>query len=256
MNTLPPMNRHILSSGSTHTSFPTPQFCLVRYRKTAFIRRAACRVLGGALVAGLVGLAGCATPQGYQVAGKSSSTAADASTEVAEVRAAVERAVLALDGLEERGTPPNPRTALDTFSAAVAAADASWTRAGKAQADLVTQTDAYFRDWAQKTAVIENERMRDAANNRRREMMDTMSRLRDQFTETKAAFEPYLGRLKGLRTMLQNDFTDAGVRAASRSIKETRDRAGDARSSLDKLAEVAEEVADAFSTVSVAGVGA
>ncbi|MGH8018607.1 MAG: hypothetical protein ACREIA_09990 [Opitutaceae bacterium] len=198
-------------------------------------------------VAGLLGFAGCATPAGYQVANKSSSTAADAAAEVAEVRTAIARAGLALDKLELR-SENDPRATLTEYVSAVAAADASWNRATDAHEEFMSGTDAYFHDWAQRTAVVDDERMRETANNRREEMMDTVSRLRAQFTETRAAFEPHLTQLKNLRTMLQNDFTEAGVAAADRAINDTRDGAGGARATLDELAEVAGEVAGAFST--------
>ena len=61
-------------------------------------------------------------------------------------------------------------------------------------------------------------------------------------------YEPYLMQLKNLRTVLQNDFTDAGVRSAESAIQDTRRGADDVRETLNEMAEVAEDVANRFAT--------
>lgn len=201
-------------------------------------------LLSGVLILALL-VSGCRSSGAFERQDTGGDVARVVSTEVARTQTALDRALSALDALLQR--PLNdPQEQFNIYASGLSDADASWNKLSAQVTTLREKTDAYFASWDADIASMQDGGMRSVARERRQQIQEGVRRFEDQYSEARRTIAPTLMRMRSLQQMLQNDFTDEGIRAARGAIEETRQTALESFTALEDLAMRANRVANSL----------
>lgn len=179
--------------------------------------------LAASLLLTLPMLVGCAT-QGAttQRAGNASTSLETAALSVARSNAQLETVLRSLSDLVN-----NPGVDLqaqyNTYNADVNQLDALATEVTASAAAMQEQGTAYFGQWDEDLAKIQNENIRTRSVDRRDNVTARFEEVRANYTQTKGDFAPFVSNLKDIRTALGTDLTAGGL-ASVRSLVTKADR--------------------------------
>lgn len=186
-----------------------------------------------AFVTALV-LSGCASSKGYSQADKTGKGIADFRDEVVKLKKAADGAMANLT-LTTETAATDPRKAYDAFAKSVGEVEAARARAGKRAADMKAAGEAYFKQWEEQLASIENPDIRKLAESNKTKLSETFKKLGPLLQQAKADFDPFASDLKDLRSYLGQDLTVTGVDSARKIIEKTRKNGVTLQKSLDDL---------------------
>jgi chromosome segregation ATPase len=96
---------------------------------------------------------------------------------------------------------------------------------------------AYFAEWDQQLASIQNEDIGCAAPTGRKEIEANFSKLQDEYGEAKGSVEPLLADLSDVRTVLKADTTMAGIDGLKPTVKKVDKESGTVGKALKDLGE-------------------
>ena len=96
---------------------------------------------------------------------------------------------------------------------------------------------AYFAQWNEQLATIQNEDIRNRTEERRTAIEASFNELQTDYTEAKNAFEPLLANLRDIRTALKADSTMGGIEAIAPALKSADKDAGKVSKELRDLAQ-------------------
>jgi hypothetical protein len=105
---------------------------------------------------------------------------------------------------------------------------------------------AYFDQWDAQLASVQNQEIRNLAQQRKAKLQETFGSIKDAAQGAKDAFPPFLSNLKDLRTALGSDLSAQGIEASKDIFQKTRSAGADLQQNLDKLMDEMNSVADAI----------
>ena len=178
-------------------------------------------------------LSGCAST-GYQRADKTGESIANFHNEVVNLKKAVDGSMANLS-LTTEAAASDPRNAFNTFSKSVDRVQDARARCAKRATEVKAQGNAYFKQWEQQLAQINDPDIRQVAQARKAKLNEIFSKVGPALEQAKADFDPFLVNLKELRTFLSLDLTVAGVDSARPIIEKTRESGVKIQESLDTL---------------------
>jgi hypothetical protein len=188
--------------------------------------------LATALVAILA--AGCGTTSGYKQADKTGAGIAEFRTEIVNAKQAIDNTVKALDQVAVSANT-NPRKAYEQFSKSLANLESVAAKATKRSQDMKAQGQAYFKQWEQQLAQINDPQIKALAETQKAKLQATFDSIRKYTEPLKAQFDPWLSDLKDLNKYLGTDLSVSGVDAAKGLFTKTQAEGMEVQKSMDAL---------------------
>jgi hypothetical protein len=189
--------------------------------------------LAASTLAAAVLLAGCAT-SGYQQADKTGAGIAEFRDEIVKGKAAVDATMKSLSDVAATANT-DPRKAFEQYSKDVANLESTAARIRKSAQDMKDQGQAYFDQWEQQMAQVNNPEIRSLAEERKAKLKETFESIKQYTEPLKAQFDPWMSDLKDLQLYLSNDLTIAGVEAAKGLFVKTQNGGLEVQKSMDGL---------------------
>jgi hypothetical protein len=183
----------------------------------------------------LLALAGCGTSAGYKQADKTGESINSLRNDVAQLKAAVDGSMKALDSLQASAST-NPRKAYEAYAKSVNKVESSSEKVKKQADEMRERGQAYFQQWETQLASVKNEEIRTLAQERRAKLQETFDTIKNVAQDAKSSFPPFLADLKDLRTALGADLTVEGVDAAKNIFQKTKSAGVEVQKHLDSLA--------------------
>ena len=149
--------------------------------------------------------------------------------------AQVERTLGALNDLVER-PQPDLRGQFRTFTSEVDSLDSMARRISSQAEAMKSRGAAYFEQWSQDLAAIQNEDIRSRSEARKQEVASRFQEIAASYTEVKTAFQPFMSDLRDVQRFLATDLTPGGLTAAKKFATKANAEAVSLRKSLAKLA--------------------
>lgn len=193
----------------------------------------AIKLFAVAIAVGIV--AGCSSPTGYQKGARTGTALNNAADGITQADAQIERTLVALNDLLAR-PQPDLRGQFRTFTSEVERLD-SMSRRIASQADsMKSRGAAYFDQWSRDIAAIQNEDIRSRSEARKQEVAARFQKIATNYTEVKAAFQPFMSDLRDVQRFLATDLTPGGLAVVGKFAQKANAEAVPLRKSLAKLA--------------------
>jgi hypothetical protein len=177
---------------------------------------------------------GCGTTAGYKQADKTGAGIAGFREEITKASAAVNETVKCLDDIATTANT-DPRKAFESFSQSLANLESAAAKARKRAQDMKERGQAYFAEWEQQLAQINNPEIKNLAMQQRAKLQATFENIKKVAEPLKAQFDPWLSDLKDLQKYLSNDLTISGVDAAKSLFARTQAESLEVQKSMDAL---------------------
>ena len=190
--------------------------------------------LAASAVAATVLLNGCGTTDGYKQADKTGAGIAEFRNEIVSGKTGIDKVVKALDQIAMTANT-DPRKAFEHYSKAVTGLESSVNSVKKRGQDMKEQGQAYFKQWEEQMALVQNPAIRKLAEERKGKLQETFAKIKTYTEPLKGQFEPWMSDLKDLQKYLSNDLTIAGVDAAKPLFAKTTAEGREVQKSLDGL---------------------
>jgi outer membrane murein-binding lipoprotein Lpp len=181
-------------------------------------------------------LAGCSSPTGYQKGARAATAINAAADDITQTSAQVERTIVALNDLVKR-PQPDLRPQFRTFTAAVDNLDSIARRVSNQADNMRSRGAAYFDQWSQDLATIQNEDIRSRSQARQKEVAARFQAVAANYDQAKAGLQPFLSDLRDVQRFLATDLTPGGIGAVEKFAAKANDDAVPLRKSLDSLAD-------------------
>jgi len=180
-------------------------------------------------------LAGCSSRAGYQKGARAGTALNQAADGITRADTQVERTLAALNDLLDN-PQPDLRRQFRTFTSEVDSLDSMARRIAKQAESMKARGAAYFEQWSQDLATIQNENIRSRSETRQQEVVTRFQEIASSYTEVKTAFQPFISDLRDLQRFLATDLTPGGLAAARKIAAKANKNAVPIRESLAKLA--------------------
>jgi hypothetical protein len=164
----------------------------------------------------LLAASGCATKSTGNTAPRPGSGLAEYRELVQRSQLAIESALRSLQTLSNP-TPANPNRVVSAFSEEVDRLGAASVQVRARAQAMQARGDAYFENWHENMASIEDPRVRALAEQHRADLQRSFANIKLTLQQTRESFQSFLGSLRKLRTTLETD-------AARLSSNSTRDQ--------------------------------
>jgi hypothetical protein len=191
-------------------------------------------VAGTVLLAGLASLLSGCSSTGYKKADKTGEGIAQYRKEVVNMKKAVDTTLTCMDQIEITANS-NPRPAFERFTKSVAKLDAAASKAAKRSAQMKAEGQAYFRQWEEQMAQVNNPEVKRLAQERKTKLWAAFDGIRSAAEPLKTKFDPWLADLKDLERYLSNDLTVAGVDAARGLFSKAKADGAEVDKAIDAL---------------------
>jgi hypothetical protein len=187
------------------------------------------------LVAGTTWLfTGCGTSAGYKQADKTGQGMAEFREEIVKGKKAIDGTMASLNQIEVTAVT-NPRKAYEQFCKSVSNLDSVAAKAKKRGADMQQQGQAYFAQWEQQMAQVQDPAIRKLAQERQAKLRESFDNIKKYTVPLKSQFDAWMSDLKGVQSYLGLDMTVAGVNAAKDIIGKTKSEGLEVQKSMDAL---------------------
>jgi hypothetical protein len=184
------------------------------------------------LAAGQLLLSPSLNAAGYKKADKTGASIAEFRDEIVNIRKEVEATVLALDKILETADT-DPRKAYKEFEKAVPRVENAAQKAKKRSEDMKAKGKAYFDQWEQELATLNDPAIRQLAQQRKLKLQGAFDALRSVMEPARDQFNVWLSGLKDLQKYLANDLTINGIDAAKDLITSTKNSGREIQQTLD-----------------------
>jgi len=184
---------------------------------------------GAALV-----LTGCGTTSGYKQADKTGAGIAEFRDEIVTGKQAIDATMKALSDVAATANT-DPRKAYELFSKQVAHLESTAAAIRKRAQSMQAQGQAYFKQWEQEMAQVNNPEVRKLAEERKAKLQETFESIRKYSEPLKVQFDPWMSDLKDLKVYLGNDLTIAGVDSAKSLFLKTTTEGTEVQKTMDAL---------------------
>jgi hypothetical protein len=167
--------------------------------------------LAGVLAAGSIALTGCNTA-GYH---RSGAVAASMQVAATEVQAESEELENVMRGLRQlaNGSEDDFRISFHQFSSSLDRLKTAARRTEATGKRMVRKGDVYFESWNKNLETIDYEHIRDLSASRRTEVTNRFAEIDRRYRESQAAVQPLITYLQDIRTALNSDLTQAGIKS-------------------------------------------
>jgi hypothetical protein len=179
-------------------------------------------------------ITGCGTPGNYQNADKTGSRIGRFRDDVVAIQKAVGGTEAALDSVVQQATT-NPRKAFEKFAKALDQVDAANERSKKCADQMRAEGKAFFEQWQQDIATVQNPAVRNLAEQRKVKLEQTFRNISRVTVQSKDDFRSWFNDVRDLQKYLGNDLTVAGIDSARDLIAKARADAVRVTQSLDTL---------------------
>ena len=178
-------------------------------------------------------LAGCSTT-GYQQAEKTGAGIAEFRTEINKGKLAVDATMQSLGQIAATANT-DPRAAFQQYKKDLANLESVTAKVRKRSQEMRAKGDAYFKQWQQQMATVQNPEIRKIAEEQKAKMQTSFDNIQKYSDPLKAKFDPWLADLRDLRTYLNNDLTVSGIDAARGLFEKTQSEGTEIQKSMDAL---------------------
>lgn len=171
--------------------------------------------------------------------GKAAQGLHETRAELISAKRTVERAMSNLDALQNERRdvrPPYERVRDD-----VGAIEASFHEVTERTDELHDDATQYRREWMESTAGLTDPDLRASAEERNKRIRERYDSVNDKATEARAAYEPFIQRLRELEAYLSHDLTPEAVQQAEGSVENAKK---DAQKLVQRLDDVIAEIED------------
>jgi hypothetical protein len=129
------------------------------------------------------------------------------------------------------------QVAFDRFSEDVDMMRAHALSVDKSVAEMRKDGQTYLANWATAHGNIQNQELRQASEERRREILDRLQSMDESYNRSDAPLDAFIRNLEDVRTALANDFTELGVATVSETtvLKNAESNAAKAKSALKQM---------------------
>jgi hypothetical protein len=179
-------------------------------------------------------LSACGTTAGYKQADKTGAGIAEFRAEIANAKQAIDNTMKGLDQIALSATT-DPRKPFEVYSKSLANLESVAAKARKRGEEMKARGQAYFAQWEQQLAQVQNPEIRKLAEQQKAKLQTTFDSIRKYTEPLKAQFDPWLSDLKDLQKYLSNDLTVSGVDAAKPLFAKTRAEGVEVQKSMDAL---------------------
>ncbi len=192
-------------------------------------------ILPSAVVAlSVMFLTACGTTSGYKQADKTGAGIAECRDEVVSGKKAIDATMKSLGDVAAAATT-NPRKPFEQFTKDVANLDSTAQKIRKRAQSMKEQGQAYFKQWEQQLAQVNNPEIRALAEQRKLKLQEAFDSIRKYTEPLKLQFDPWMSDLKDLQKYLSQDLTIAGVDAAKGLFSKTLGEGQEVQKSMDAL---------------------
>jgi len=178
---------------------------------------------------------GCATAN-YNKSAATAATLNESSGLIAKGSTQIDLSLAALNDLVSN-PQPDLRNQFQAYVSAVDALDATAKDVASENEAMKMQGAAYFNEWDQEIATIQNEDIRNRSETRRGEVAARFTRIGEQYDEARGAFLPYMSDLRDVQKFLSNDLTSGGLAAIKDAAAKAATDAVPVKESLARLSE-------------------
>jgi len=191
--------------------------------------------VNGILAIGVAALfvAGCSTT-GYQQAEKTGAGITEFREEINQGKQAIDATMQSLGQIAATANT-DPRAAFQQYKKDLANLESVTARVRKRSLEMTAKGDAYFKQWQQQIAMMQNPEIRKLSEEQKAKMQATFDSIQQHTEPLKAKFDPWLSDLRDLRTYLNNDLTVSGIEAARGLFEKTQSEGTEIQKSMDAL---------------------
>jgi len=187
-------------------------------------------------------LAGCATQKpGYQQADRTGRRIAAFRDQVVEIKVAVDEVTSALATLADAPSS-ELRNANRRFARSVDRLEAADAKANRRADRMRAEGREFFGGWEQEVQSIQNDELREAAQERRVQLDAEFRAISRVIVELRDVFRPWVKDVNDLRTVLGRDLTVAGVDRVRGVMSGVQDTSARVQLSLNTLISQLESV--------------
>lgn len=154
----------------------------------------------------------------------------------------IEKGIAQLDATSASLTDLVTRPAADleaqykVFKKNLASLESTAEAVKKTSASMDANGKAYFAEWDQQIAAIQNEDIRERSAERRETVAEGLKEIQSQYAEAKDEFTPLLSDLRDIRTALDAELTMGSVKSLEDDAEDVSDATGDVKETLSDLA--------------------
>lgn len=178
-------------------------------------------------------LAGCAST-GYKKADQASTSLQQAAQGLDDSLIPLDAALVALaDLVNNPGPDITPQ--FQKYSSAVSALETQANVTKGHAAAMQEEGIAYFRNWNDELARIQNDNIRKRSLDRKIVVAAQFEEARANYVQTTAEFDPFLADLKDIRTVLATDLTTGGLNSVNSVVRKSNSNGVPLRESLVSL---------------------
>lgn len=193
----------------------------------------ALKLFAAALAIGI--LAGCSSTSGYQKGARTGTALNNAADGITRANTQIEGTLNALNELLDR-PQADLRRQFRTFTSELDTLDSMARRISSQAEAMNSRGAAYFEQWNQDLATIQNEDIRSRSQARQQEVAARFQQIAASYAEAKTAFQPFMSDLRDLQRFLATDLTPGGIASAKKIAAKVNQDAVPLRASMTKLA--------------------
>jgi hypothetical protein len=175
------------------------------------------------LAAVVTALAGCATPDDASQPPRPQDGIAEYRQIVKDAHEAMGAALRSLDQVSAQ-TDRCPPKVLAAFSKDLERLEVESIQVRARSQAMLARGDAYFENWHENLARVENPKVRELAQQRRPEFQRSFANIKRNSDTTREAFKLFLSGLRRLQTTLEIDSASVGADATKDLIHVTKER--------------------------------
>jgi len=197
-------------------------------------------------------LSGCGTTSTYKRAEKTGAGIAEFRAEIVNANKAIDATMKSLGDIATTADI-NPRAAFARFSKNVKNLESTADKMRKRSQSMQEKGQAYFKQWEEELATVNNPKVRELAEKRKAKLQETFASIRKYTEPLKAQFDPWMSDLKDLQKYLSQDLTIAGIDAAKDLFAKTTNEGMEVQKSMDALVNELNSVAAALTPSKIQG---
>ena len=179
--------------------------------------------------------AGCSSTTGYQKGARAGTALNNAADDITRTDTQIGQTLAALNDLLD-SPQADLRRQFRTLTSEVDSLDSLARRISSQAEAMKSRGAAYFEQWSQELATIQNEDIRSRSEARQNEVASRFQEIAASFTKVKAGFQPFMSDLRDVQRFLSTDLNPGGLAAASKFAAKANADAAPLRESLAKLA--------------------
>ena len=199
------------------------------------------------LAAALAGLTGCVS-KSFDKGAATASALKTSADSVAQTSQSLYDVLGAMNNLTFK-SQGDLRNQYDAFVDATKSLDKSMAKLDDSVVALHAKADAYFNDWTNQTAAIQNPELRQRSADRKAEVAGKLNEVTTSYDGLKSSLKPFTTDLKDIETYLGTDLTAGGLATIKDVVAKTKVDAVPLRDAIKQLQSSFSDLSTALSPV-------